>query len=166
MKVQIVKLRALLTGWGRSYTAACIWATWRPWGGQWSRSPRRPQRSRSRRSSSPSRLLRGWSLQQRGEAAQRFIYWVSSLRGPPNQNVVRRISWKPWITTMTSSTPPQLSCIHTDKQKLRDENISRVTAEHKTQAFKTKWKRGEPIQTTWRHYSNLSPWHCAINIHR
>lgn len=55
---------ASLTSWAQSCREACIWVLWWLWGCQWSHSPRRPHRSRSRPSSNPFPLLHGWSLQE------------------------------------------------------------------------------------------------------
>lgn len=87
MEVQPVKhctlSAVLLTSWEQFCTEACIWVLWWLWGCQWSRSPRRPQRSRSRPSSSPSPRLHGWSLQQRWHSTTVTIYGQNKPPQPP-----------------------------------------------------------------------------------
>lgn len=73
-------LEFLLTSSEQFCTEACIWVPWWLWGCQWSRSPQRPQRSRSKPSSSPSPRLRGWSLWQRRHGVIVTTYGQSQLQ--------------------------------------------------------------------------------------
>lgn len=116
-----------LTSLGQFCTKACIWAPWWLWGCRWSRSPQRPQRSRSRPSSSPSPQLHGWSLQQTSWqlASLVTVRWEHKLdrccavtdseHASPNRTAgcCRTLCVKTWVTS-------HLFCL---QHELRDFNV-------------------------------------------
>lgn len=84
-----------LTHWAWFCRAACIWGLWWLVGCRWNHSLRRPRRSRSTPSSSPSPPLREWSLRNTWNTHSKFH------SGGLNRNDCD-VLWWGWETHLTA----------------------------------------------------------------